>query len=222
MVSWNKVVPSAAEQRELKRDALLRQAALAFRTNGYHGTSLSDIADLLGISKPTLYYYVKNKQDLLFKCHLAASEQALDSVCRDTSLDALERVCQTLSNYVRSMIADDSYSVVILEERSLNPEQLAEVIAQRDEFEQTIVNIIREGVEEGSIVACEPKFAAFCALGTANWVTKWYRREGSWEVDEISVAVSDFLRNGLSPSPARAGSTRLFAFGPMMAGDLKG
>lgn len=95
MASWNKAVPTAAEQRELKKDALLRQAAYAFRTNGYHGTSLADIAESLGISKPTLYYYVKNKQDLLYECHLAASEQALESVCTDSSLNALDRVCQT-------------------------------------------------------------------------------------------------------------------------------
>lgn len=218
MASWNKVVPSAAEQRELKKDALLRQAAFAFRVNGYHGTSLSDIGEMLGISKPTLYYYVKNKQDLLYQCHLAAAEQALDSVCRDENLSAVDRLCTTISNYVRSIIGEDSYSVIILEEKSLNPDQLSKVIAQRDQFEKSVVDIIRQGLEDGSIVPCEPKFAAFCALGTANWVSKWYRPEGSWTVDEIADAVSDFLRNGLSPVSERKGKTRLFDFAPPVSG----
>lgn len=211
MASWNRAVPSAAEQRELKRDALLRQAAYAFRTNGYHGTSLSDIAESLGISKPTLYYYVKNKQDLLYQCHLAASEQALGCVCRDTSIDALERVCRTITDYVRSMISDESYSVIILEERSLNRQQLQDVIRRRDKFQSEIISMIRDGVKDGTIVPCDPKFAAFSVLGTANWVTKWYRRDGSWQGDEIAAAVGDFVRSALSVDFAASGRTRLFA-----------
>lgn len=210
MASWNKAVPTAAEQRELKKDALLRQAAYAFRTNGYHGTSLADIAESLGISKPTLYYYVKNKQDLLYECHLAASEQALETVCTDSSLNALDRVCQTMSNYVRSMISDESYSVIILEEKSLNPQQLADVIRRRDKFQAQIIDMIRQGVEEGSIVPCEPKFGAFCVLGAANWVTKWYRRHGSWQVEDIATGISDFVRNGLSTEATGPGRTSLF------------
>lgn len=210
MASWNKAVPTAAEQRELKKDALLRQAAYAFRINGYHGTSLADIAEALGISKPTLYYYVKNKQDLLYECHLAASDQALESICTDMSLNALDRLCQTISSYVHSIISDDSYSVIILEEKSLNPKQLADVLRRRDEFQSQIIDIIRQGVEEGTIVPCEPKFGAFCVLGAANWVTKWYRRPGSWQVDEIASGISDFVRSGLSTKSAGPGSTSLF------------
>jgi AcrR family transcriptional regulator len=212
MASWNKAVPTAAEQRELKKDALLRQAAFAFRTNGYHGTSLSDIAEALGISKPTLYYYVKNKQDLLYQCHLAASEQALDSVCRAPGLTALERICRTMSNYVLSMISDESYSVIILEEKSLNPQQLADVIRRRDEFQAAIIEMVREGVEEGTIVPCEPKFGAFCVLGTANWVTKWHRRDGKWQIDDIVAAIGDFVRSGLSVNGGGPGRTGLFGF----------
>src|SRR5690606_21574426 len=195
MSSWNKAVPTAAEQRELKKDALLRQAAYAFRTNGYHGTSLSDIAESLGISKPTLYYYVKNKQDLLYECHLAASEQALDSICRDASLNALDRVCQTVTDYVRSTISEDSYSVIVLEEKSLNKQQLDDVIRRRDQFQSAVIRMMREGGEEGTIISCEPKFGAFCVRGTANWVSKWYRRGESWSVDEISAAIGDFVRS---------------------------
>lgn len=210
MTSWKKAVPTAAEQRELKKDALLRQAAYAFRTNGYHGTSLTDIADALGISKPTLYYYVKNKQDLLYQCHLAASEQAMDSVCREMSFNALERVCQTMSDYVRSMISEESYSVIILEEKSLKPQQLAYVIECRDRFQAEVIEMIGQGVKEGTIVPCEPKFAAFCVFGTANWVTKWYRPGGSWQVDEIATAIGDFTRSGLSAQPVPPGLTALF------------
>src|ERR1700722_19779077 len=57
-----------AEARDSKRDAVILAAARAFNNHGYHNTSLDDIASELEVTKPTLYYYVKNKQQLLFEC----------------------------------------------------------------------------------------------------------------------------------------------------------
>lgn len=209
-MTWNEAVPSAEQQRELKRDALLRQAAKAFRADGYHGSSLADIAANLGISKPTLYYYVKNKQDLLYQCHLAAADQALDSICTAPGLNALERLTQTMQNYVASMISEGSLTVVILEEKSLNDEQLAEVIALRDQFQSGVIEIVAQGQLDGSIRKCEPKFGAFCVLGTANWVTKWYRPEGRWREEDINLAVADFIRSAMAPETTAMGRTALF------------
>jgi AcrR family transcriptional regulator len=52
-------------EREAKREAVLHAAAQAFAEAGFFQTSLDDIAVRLGITKPTLYYYAKNKEDLL-------------------------------------------------------------------------------------------------------------------------------------------------------------
>ena len=56
---------------EVKREAVIRAAARAFDERGYHHTSLDDIAADLGVTKPTVYYYVANKEQLLFECFLA-------------------------------------------------------------------------------------------------------------------------------------------------------
>ena len=68
--------PWAARRRrprdhEVKREAVIRAAARAFNERGYHHTSLDDIAADLGVTKPTVYYYVANKEQLLFECFLA-------------------------------------------------------------------------------------------------------------------------------------------------------
>src|ERR1700679_3627793 len=57
-----------AQARDSKRDAVILAAARAFNNHGYHNTSLDDIAGELEVTKPTLYYYVKNKEQLLFEC----------------------------------------------------------------------------------------------------------------------------------------------------------
>lgn len=211
MNKWKKAVPNAQQQRELKRDILYREAASAFRRNGYHGTSLIDVADQLGVSKATLYNYAANKQDLFFQCHLAAAQQAIDSVCNDPGLSGLERLRRSIVSYVSSIIGPDSLSVVILEERSLSEDQLDEVISKRDEFERGLRNVVAAGIADGTIVRCDPKFSVFCITGAANWVTKWYRPDGPWTIDEIARATADLLTSGLGKNALSSnGSTALF------------
>ncbi|MGB5103654.1 MAG: helix-turn-helix domain-containing protein, partial [Steroidobacteraceae bacterium] len=76
--------PWAARRRrprdhDLKRDAVVRAAAQAFNARGYHNTSLDDIAAALGVSKPTVYYYVENKEQLLFECFRAGLQRIRDA-----------------------------------------------------------------------------------------------------------------------------------------------
>src|SRR5947207_3742350 len=61
--------------RELKREAVIRAAAREFNRKGYHNTSLDDIATALEVTKPTVYYYVTSKEQLLFECFVAGVEQ---------------------------------------------------------------------------------------------------------------------------------------------------
>ena len=71
---WNEVVMSRDEQRRQKRMAVLRTGARLFNERGFDRTSLDDIAAELNVSKRTLYYYVKNKDDILFECNRVAIE----------------------------------------------------------------------------------------------------------------------------------------------------
>ncbi|PWC65465.1 TetR/AcrR family transcriptional regulator [Azospirillum sp. TSH58] len=203
MARWNKSVLNPEQQRNLKLEVLYQVSAAAFRRNGYHGTSLVDIAETLGVSKATLYYYVKNKQDLLFQCHLAAADQALATICTDSSLNGLEQLRLSLVAYIISIIGDDSFSVVILEERSLSDDQLRVVIEKRDAFERRLQDVVRTGVTDGSILRCDPKFAVFSVLGAANWVTKWYRPGGAWTIGEIAEASASLLCRGLAAGPVQ-------------------
>ncbi len=64
----------ARREHGVKREAVIRAAAAAFNARGYHNTSLDDVAAALGVTKPTIYYYVANKEQLLFECFRAGLE----------------------------------------------------------------------------------------------------------------------------------------------------
>ena len=66
-----------------KQVEILRSAAAAFRRRGYHGASVGEIARALRMTKGNLYYYFKDRQELIFHCHMR---------CTETSLAALEEI----------------------------------------------------------------------------------------------------------------------------------
>ncbi len=74
LAAWNDTVQTRDQQFNLKRTALLKEAARAFSSQGYHATSLDDVAKTLGVTKPALYYYIKNKQEILFECHMLSQD----------------------------------------------------------------------------------------------------------------------------------------------------
>lgn len=203
MTVWNGAVPAAKVQFEAKREALLREAAACFTRNGYHGTSLTEIATILGVSKAALYTYVKSKDELLYFCHQAAMDMALQSVIRARSApgSGLTRLCQALESYLSMMLSENRSFVLILEEHALSSEHVRLIVARRDEFEAELRTLVVEGTADGSIVPCNPKLAVFAALGMLNWVMKWYSASGTWTGEQVSAALVRFLERMLSTQP---------------------
>src|SRR5579862_1540661 len=78
-------------EREVKRDAVIRAAAHAFNRKGYHNTSLDDIAAALEVTKPTVYYYVSNKEQLLFECFVAGIDPVRAAIREARGLDVPAR-----------------------------------------------------------------------------------------------------------------------------------
>lgn len=201
-----KHLPSAADLRDRKTGMLYHQAALAFHQKGYAATSLSDIAERLGISKAALYHYVGNKQELLMACHIVASDAADDTLAQvpeaaTSGMTGLQRLRMGLRCYLESILSESSASVVALEEAALTPENFRIVAARRDRFQNCFTGYILAGIEDGSIVRCDPKLATFGVLGGVNWVEKWYRAGGPWTPNQIATAMSEMMVRTLAARP---------------------
>ena len=204
MASWKGAVPSADAQFEAKRDALLREAAASFNRKGYHGTSLTEIAVKLGVSKAALYTYVQSKDELLYYCHEAALDAAFAGLdeARKQGGTALDQLIGTLRNYLALILANQSSYVILLEEHALTAPHVKAVIRRRDRFERELRSLVETGVRDKSIVPCNPKLAVFAALGAINWVQKWYASGGAWSSAQLSAALTEMLERMLSTRPA--------------------
>src|ERR1700761_4568655 len=105
--------------REVKREAVIRAAAHAFNHKGYHNTSLDDIAAALEVTKPTVYYYVTNKEQLLFECFVAGVEQIRAGFreARDMDIPARERLHTVLRLYAKVMASEFGWCMVRVEDQ---------------------------------------------------------------------------------------------------------
>lgn len=100
---WGKARDVEAEH-EVKRDAVLRAAAQLFNERGFHATSLDDVAERLHITKPTLYYNIKNKDEILFKCVSRGLDMLRDAIravgqSGGTAQDKLVEAMRTKSRF---------------------------------------------------------------------------------------------------------------------------
>jgi AcrR family transcriptional regulator len=194
---------SHADFKEKSRDRwksqVIKVAALAFRKKGYHGTTMEDIAKKLKITKGSLYYYFQNKEAILFDCHTASLdivEQVIEDV-RGTDLSPSEKIHSVVYHYLGKMLDKLLGSVLLLEEESLSPNLLKQIIKRRDGVERFIRETIEEGTRMGEFQDGDPKLLTFAILGAINWSPKWYNPSGDKKASEIAREFADYLVRGL-------------------------
>jgi AcrR family transcriptional regulator len=192
--------------REVKREAVIRAAAHAFNRRGYHNTSLDDIAAALEVTKPTVYYYVSNKEQLLFECFVAGIEPVRAAIreARDPGLPARARLNAVLRDYAKAMASEFGWCMVRVEDQDLSPVMSGQVKAMKSEIDQGIRRLIRDGVQDGSIQPCDPKMTAFALAGSLNWIAHWYKENQSMTPAEIADAFISVFDNGLQPRSGAA------------------
>jgi len=189
--------------REIKREAVIRAAARAFNRKGYHNTSLDDIAAALEVTKPTVYYYVSNKEQLLFECFVAGIEniRAAFREARSLAAPARDRLKAVLRHYGESVASEFGWCMVRAEDQDLSPDMSRHIKAMKSEIDQGIRRLLREGIQDGSIHPCDPKMTAFALAGALNWIAHWYRESQSMTGTEIAEAFIAVFESGLKPRP---------------------
>ena len=193
-------------EREVKREAVIRAAAHAFNRKGYHNTSLDDIAAALEVTKPTVYYYVQNKEQLLFECFVTGVEALRASFheVKQQKVSGRERLVGVLRRYGEAVASEFGWCMVRAEEQDLSPAMSSHIKALKSEIDQEIRRLIRDGIQDGSIHPCDPKMTAFALAGALNWIAHWYRENKSMTGAQIATAFVTIFENGLLPRAAAA------------------
>jgi len=193
--------PRNADPNASTRLEILKSAAKAFRRLGYHGATVEQIAAALHMKKGNLYYYFKNKEEILFACHqysLDRLSQLLEEIV-DSGAPADGKLRRLIDAFVHTILDELHGTALFLELEALTPAHLKAVIARRDEFDRGVRQVLEEGMEGGVFTRGNPKLLAFALFGAVNWIPRWYNPEGASSSQEIAELFADFFIAGLRP-----------------------
>src|SRR5271154_191916 len=187
--------------RVVKREAVIRAAARAFNAKGYYNTSIDDIAAALNVTKPTIYYYVANKEQLLLECILTGLERVLAPFRRPRppGVSAREQLNENIRHYAQAIASEYGGCMVRAEDLGLAPASLARIKKLKSEIDHAIRQLLEEGARDGSIDTHDPKMTAFALAGALNWIAHWYRENQSMTAAEIAEAFVRIFNFGLTP-----------------------
>jgi AcrR family transcriptional regulator len=188
-------------ERLRKREAVLRAAVGMFNAQGFHATSLDDVAASLGVSKPTIYHYLGNKDQVLFECVTRGIEQlrAASDVAHSTPGTGLERLKSFLRRYAEIIMDDFGRCVIRTSEEALSAESAAKFRALKREIDAAMRGLIEEAVQDGSISEVDVQLTAFTLAGALNWPARWHKPDGRRSAEEIAAEMVDLLTRGLAP-----------------------
>ena len=181
------------------RVEILKAAASAFRKLGYHGATVEEIAAALHMKKGNLYYYFRNKEEILFACHQYSLDRLLailDEIER-SAVSPEQKLRRLIRAFVHTILDELHGTALFLDLEALSPAHLRTVIARRDRFDKGMREVMKEGIRSGTFVYADAKLLSFAILGAVNWIPRWYNPDGPSTSEEIADKFADYLIGGL-------------------------
>jgi TetR/AcrR family transcriptional regulator, cholesterol catabolism regulator len=182
------------------RPDIVAAATRVFSQRGYHAASMNEVAEELGMRKPSLYHHVRKKEDLLFAIH----EQLIDELIEETISvlltahtpeEKIRRVLRVNMSFVARH--RDGVTVFLQERRAVSGERWEELVFKRDFYEKMVSAVIAEGIATGSFVDVPPNIAARGVLAMANWGYTWFDPTGELSADAVSEIFAEIALKGL-------------------------
>jgi AcrR family transcriptional regulator len=181
-------------RRELVENEIYEHAIRLFAERGFAGTSLQDIADALGITRPALYYYVKSKDELLAK--LAAdvaggSAAQITELAARPDLDAAGKLREIVRlTALRQATQSERFRLLIRSEAELPAELSDAYDTSRRAVLRAVTGVIEEGMRAGRFRPADPRIAALGVIGMWNWVAWWFRPDRD-SADAVADQLAD-------------------------------
>lgn len=196
---------SRRRARDEKREAVLRTAVQLFLEQGYHGTTLNDVAERLNITKPALYNYFRGKDEILYECWAIGQERVDDCIDEIDSGGGtgLAKLRKLIVRYAEVMTTDYGKSLVRFDVRDLTEHNRKIVRTAKKKIDRAFRAYIKGGIADGSIISCDIKLSAFAIAGSLNWIGHWYQPGGALPAQDIAAEFAIRLTEGLAAKQLR-------------------
>ncbi|MET4427262.1 MULTISPECIES: TetR/AcrR family transcriptional regulator [unclassified Mycolicibacterium] len=189
-----------------QRAQILAKAAEVFALNGFNGTSITDIANHLGVSQSNIYYYFGTKQEIFLELVRRASDYNVTgaeaiAAKRGSSVDRIAEVIELLASsyeehypFLNLYVQEDGRW---LSSTGAELQQFFLDSAQR--FEDAVMAIVEDGIQKGEFkVDLDARMVTYTVLGAVNWMHRWYRPGGELSGGEVGKVMSRILLSGIA------------------------
>ena len=173
---------------ELQKDRMLRAAARCFNEKGYSGASLKDVANILGLTDAALYYYVRNKEELVYLCYVRAAEVDRESLDRAIAegRNGFDIVVRYIAYHVGVMVGERGPIAIMSEIPSLRSIHREEILAVSRQHGARFEKVLQQGIDDESISPCDVRMTGNAIMGSLNWVPKWFHGDATVAENVVS------------------------------------
>ena len=197
-------MPRPKRQKQELRKLITETAAEMFGHNGYHAVTVEQIANALGISKPSIYYHFSSKDEILFEFGYISHKRATDCLREIVTKDLppKEKLKEALGAHIDLLSFDTHKGPMLgLHLRFSMPKNYeAPIKALRKEYDALLRQIIIDGIDQGVFKKTDPKIIGYIMAGAINFLPQWYSPEGQYSNEEIKQIMVDALINGICES----------------------
>jgi len=199
---------------KLKREEIVQAASRLFKERGYKTVTLAQVAEVAGVDRATIYYYVSSKEELL----RAAVEHLVDRnameaqrIFRAEDIDPQEKLVRLVETLMSSYEENYPHMYVYIQEEmhhvSGDSSEWAKAMTRHTRHWETIfIKLIEEGIEKRQFRADIPPSIAVNALfGMLNWTHRWFKPGGKRDAREIARCFSEIFFKGMLPPPRGKG-----------------
>jgi TetR/AcrR family transcriptional regulator, cholesterol catabolism regulator len=183
-----------------RRTQIVRTAALLFEEKGYHATGMDDIAEAVGLRKPTLYHYVRSKAEILTWIHNDTMVEVLNNLEKNVEddIEPREGLRQVIADILEIMDTKPGYLRAFFEHHREIPEPLrTEAIRSRDRYQWLVESLIQRGIRRGIFRPVRVRLATLMLFGITNWSYQWYRPGGELTYREVADELLTMYLTGI-------------------------
>jgi AcrR family transcriptional regulator len=185
---------------ETRLEEVLQSAANIFFAKGFHATSIEDVARDVGMLKGSLYYYIKSKDDLLFRLLLAGIEDGDAYIAKQIDpagepVEQLERAIRAQIDYIIQNRVP--FGLFLHEFDSLSGKRQHKLISVMSRYNSRFVELVRRGQEQGKLMAGEPWLVVNGILGMCNWLYRWYDTDQISDPEQVKQVFLRMILQGI-------------------------
>jgi AcrR family transcriptional regulator len=190
-----------ARSRSLeKENEIHRVVARLFAHQGYHHTSMREIARELGMNQSSLYHYFTSKEDILFRL----MDNAMDEVLGDLEeihakdISAENKLKKVLHSYIRSYAGDQDRLILLVNEMNFLTEGNRFILVDKQrQYVRLIKSILKQLTDEDKMKEIDDSVATFAFFGMVHYTIKWYHKDGPITVDELARLFVEIFTRGI-------------------------